>query len=256
VTEILDKENSETRISIEAYLDAMADNALCSDKSRLLAQMRFLYGEIDFKGKTVLDIGGGSGVHSFYAASCGAKDVLCLEPEDSGSSSGVIKLFRDLSQILGYENVTIEALFFQEFKCEPGEFDIVILHNSINHLDEQACIDLLHDPNAKSAYREMLAKLFGLCAKEADLIICDCSRHNFFDRLGIRNPFDPNIEWHKHQSPETWMDLLLAVGFTNPVTRWSAPGSLGKLGAALFSNKIMSYFFTSHFCLNMRKTPS
>jgi hypothetical protein len=256
VTGIVDNENSETRSAIEAYLDAMADNGLCRDRGRLLAQMRFLYGEIDFKGKTVLDIGGGSGVHSFYAASCGAKEVLCLEPEDSGSSSGVIKLFRDLGSILGYENVTIEVLFFQEFKSDPGAFDIVILHNSINHLDEQACIELLQDQSARSAYREMLSKLFVLCAEDADLIICDCSRHNFFDRLGIRNPFDPNIEWHKHQPPVTWIDLLLAVGFANPVTRWSAPGSLGKLGAALFSNKFMAYFFTSHFCLSMSKKSS
>ena len=50
---------------------------------------------INFKDKRAIDIGGGSGLFSFYLALNDAKDVLVMEPEFDGSAAGYIKKFKD-----------------------------------------------------------------------------------------------------------------------------------------------------------------
>ncbi len=84
----------------------------------------------------------------------------------------------------------------------------------------------MKDNNSKAVYHE----IFSLSNKGTKLIVCDCSRYNFFALLKIRNPFSPTIEWHKHQSPELWAKLLKEAGFINPKIRWSSFNTLGKLG--------------------------
>lgn len=252
----MDSTEAHRRLNIEAYFDAVKKEGLHSDSARLRSQMEFLYGDVDFRGKAVLDIGGGNGIHSFYAASCGAREVVCLEPEDSGSSKGVSDQFRRLGMALGCRNVRIEPIPLQAFPYGTGRFKIIILHDSINHLDEDACIALRGDARSQSAYRVLFAKIFALSAEGASVIICDCSRYNFFPLLGARNPFDPGIEWHKHQAPQTWIALLLEAGFANSQIAWSSPNRLGRWGRALLGNKCMAYFFTSHFRLAMEKQSS
>ena len=38
--------------------------------------------------------------------------------------------------------------------------------------------------------------------------------------LGLRNPFVPTIEWHKHQSPNTWIRLFEDFGFKKQSLSW------------------------------------
>ena len=124
--------------------------------------------------------------------------------------------FKKLGGILGYDQVRLEPVTFQAFEPARKQFDIILLHNSINHLDETACINLLGDEASRTIYLNMCSKLSALASSGAKLIVCDCSRYNFFALLGIKNPFAPTIEWHKHQAPEIWVDLLSQVGFVNP----------------------------------------
>ena len=166
----MDNIKAKRRRSIEAYFDVVAEKGLCRDIDKLRFQMDFLYRKIDFQDKAVLDIGGGSGIHSFYSACCGAKEVVCLEPEASGSSKGVVNLFQELSEILEYKNVKIELVTFQEFECGSKTFDIIIFHNSINHLNEEACINLLRDDGSKSAYREVFTKISRLSTEATQII--------------------------------------------------------------------------------------
>ena len=137
----------------------------------------------------------------------------------------------------------------------PGgkQFDIILLHNSINHLDETACINLLSDEASKAIYLDIFSKLSSLASSGAKLIVCDCSRYNFFALLRIRNPFAPTIEWHKHQAPEVWVGLLSQVGFVNPRIRWTSFNTLRLPGRVLLGNKLLSYFLRSDFCFTMEK---
>lgn len=238
---------------IELWLNTMIKEGPDTSKGNLQFQMDNLFGGINFKNKRVLDIGGGSGFFSFYAACSGAKEVVCLEPEAEGSSLGVIEKFQTLNRLLKRDEVTLEPVTFQAFKPDGKTFDIILLHNSINHLDETACINLLKDDSSKEIYIEIFSKINSLSSKGAKLIICDCSRYNFFAFFKIPNPFCPTIAWHKHQAPATWANLLGDVGFVNPIIRWSSFAKLRHVGRVLLGNKFMSYFLKSYFCLIMDK---
>ena len=239
---------------IELYLDTMIKEGMYSTKGKLRFHLKTLFKGIDFNNKRVLDIGGGWGLLSFYASCRGAKAVLCLEPEAEGSSKrGTIQAFDKLGKILECDNVEIRSETFQEYEPGDSSFDIIILYNSINHLDETACINLLEDDAHKDTYRKIFSKLHSLLSTGGKLIICDCSRYNFFDALKIRNPVASAIEWHKHQSPKAWARLLGDVGFVNQKIRWSSFNSLGYLGRVLTGNKFMAYFLNSHFRLTMDK---
>jgi hypothetical protein len=114
-------------------------------------------------------------------------------------------------------------------------------------------VTLLHDSRSRAVYQEICAKIHALASAGARLIVCDCSRHNFFQWLGIRNPFVPAIEWHKHQAPETWASLFGEAGFVSPGIRWSSFNTLRHWGRALTGNRFVAYFLASHFCLTMEK---
>jgi hypothetical protein len=216
--------------------------------------MSTLFRGIDIKDKSVLDIGGGNGLFSFYAASMGAKRVICLEPEDEGSTTGMADNFQKLRILLGCNNVELKKETFQDYNSDGQRFEIILLHNSVNHLDEKACINLLGQAESRIIYQGIFSKIYSLSNKGAKLIVCDCSRYNFFSLIKTRNPFAPMIEWHKHQSPKVWSGMLSEIGFTNPQIRWSSFYTLRNLGKILTSNKLMAYFLTSHFCLTMDKS--
>lgn len=239
--------------NIERYLNTIIENKMYSSKDNLQFYMDTLFKGIDFKDVRVLDIGGGFGLYSFYAACRGAKKVVCLEPEADGSSSGIIDKFHKLNKFLDRSNVALKLVTLQELDPEDEKFDIILLHNSINHLDETACINLQSESKSKTVYLDIFSKIYSLANKGAILIICDCSRYNFFALLKIRNPFAATIEWHKHQAPEDWANLLGEAGFINPKIRWSSFNVLRNWGRVLIGNKLMAYFFKSHFCLTMDK---
>ena len=236
---------------VDLYLKTVIKEGLSSKKGDLQFKMATLFAGIDFNDKKVLDIGGGFGLFSFYMACRGAKKVICLEPEADGSSSGVTDKFQKLNTLLGKKNVELKAEGFQTFNAGDETYDVILLHNSINHLDETACINLLTEPEAKTVYKQLFSKIYSLLNRGALLIICDCSRYNFFSLVGIRNPFASTIEWHKHQAPKTWANMLIKEGFVNPRIRWSSFTKLGNLGRILTGNKLMAYFLRSHFCLLM-----
>nr|BAJ06976.1 hypothetical protein [uncultured bacterium] len=238
---------------IDLYLNTVIKEGLYSNKGKLAFKMDTLFKGIAFTNKRILDIGGGFGLYSFYAAFRGAKKVVCLEPEAEGSSSSVIDKFHKLKNLLKCNNVELRPLTLQAFEAKGETFDVILLHNSINHLDETACINLLRESKAKAVYRELFSKIYSLSNKDAKLIICDCSRYNFFSLFKIRNPMAPTIEWHKHQAPKVWANFLGEVGFMNPRIRWSSFNRLGNWGRILIGNKFVAYFLVSHFCLTMDK---
>lgn len=243
---------------IEEFVDIITRKVLFPPKRGLNIYLRYLFDEISFEGKSMLDVGGGSGLFSFFAAYMGAKSVVCLEPEQKGSTKGISDRFEEISRALSLTNVKLERVTFQDYNPKNSTFDIILLHNSINHLDEEACINLLKDSNARNKYRKIFNKLSKLSNHGAKLIITDCSRYNFFATIGVRNPFAKSIEWHKHQAPKCWSSLLQEFGFANPKIRWSlitllGTSFLGRFVKWITSCSFVSFFLNSYFLLIMEK---
>ncbi len=236
------------------YFRTMIREGLYSTEKKLRFHLSTVFKEVQsFEGRTVLDIGGGAGLHSFYAACKGAAEVVCIEPEDAGSNSGVRDQFRRFNELLGTNNVYLEPTTVQEFDAKGRTFDIVLLHDSINHLDENACVTLLDDDASWAVYKDIFTAIHSLIAPGGLLIVCDCSRYNIFATLGLRNPITPTIEWEKHQSPKVWARLLGQVGFGEARIAWPSFNRLGLVGQLLLGNGVAAYFLKSYFCLTMRK---
>lgn len=239
--------------NLQRYFEVITQKKMYSDATKLQFHMDAIFDGTEFAAKQILDIGGGKGLYTFFSAAKGAKAAVCLEPEGDGSNDGIHALFQEINQTLNFPGVELQPKTLQQF--DPGDrtFDIILMHNSINHLDESACADLKHDEAARAAYLALFRRMYEMAAPGARLIVCDCSRYNVWALLKLRNPFAPSIEWDKHQSPKLWARLLKQAGFVNVGIRWTTFNRLGAAGRLVLGNKFMAYFLRSHFCLTMNK---
>jgi SAM-dependent methyltransferase len=208
-----------------------------------------IFENVKLSDTRALDVGAGNGLFSLYMATEGA-DVVALEPEGKGTTQS--NVFSVLSDIAAQtDRLTVEAVPFQA--CDSDEpFDVILLRNVVNHLDEAACKRLHKSDEARNRYRELFRNLFELTASDGTVLIADADRTHFYQYLGLDNPFAGNIEWEKHQSPGLWAELLQDVGFVLEDIGWTPAASLGPL-APLTRNYIVSHFLRSHFRLVMRK---
>ena len=239
---------------LDRYFQAISDEGIYPNQENLRLYLDYLFDSVSLRQKSLLEIGGGSGWLSLYARCRGAARVVCLEPEAAGSSPLAALQFDHLADRIGVQGVERVPARVQNFTADGARFDLILLHNSINHLDEEACITLLRDDGALKRYRAILDKIGRLSEIGATLIAVDCSRYNFFGMLGITNPVARTINWEKHQSPWTWARLVEEVGFGRPGIRWASFNRLGKAGRLLLGNRVASFFLTSQFCLTMVKT--
>ncbi len=214
---------------------------------------KFLYHNVKFANKTVLDIGGGVGRSSYYAAAAGAERVVLVEPEVAGSHNTMLNSAVQIGERLSLrDRVEILPMPLADVS-EIGSFDIVLSHNSINHFDEAACSLIHTDEGAKQKYIGVARMIGDRTKPSGTLVLTDCSNRNFFALLKIKNPFAPTINWQIHQSPEIWSDILAHANFINPQIRWTPDRRTGWLGQILLANIYASFCLQSHFCLTMTK---
>jgi SAM-dependent methyltransferase len=224
-----------------------------STPARLHTYCQYLYRDVPLNGMQVLDIGAGSGVFSLYAAAAGASRVVCLEPEAAGSREGKLATFGRVVEASGIQSVEMRDVTLQDYDSGGERFDLLLLHGSINHLDEPACIELRKNPEALRTYEGLFASMAELTAPGGHLLLVDATSDNLWPRLGLKNPMAPWIEWHKHQPPEVWRGLAEAAGFRYCCTQWSTPSVLGSVGRVLLGNRIGAYLTLGAFRLHMRK---
>ncbi len=215
---------------------------------RSLLYLEWAFKNIDFKGKRVLDVGGGNGIYSYFAKFKGADYCLNLEPFGAGSGNFNIlddKAFSDLS-------IDIEPITIQDYQGDRP-FDVMILHDSVNHLNEDLYERIHKDGEAYNLYSKLIAKLRSLVVTEGHVIVSDCSRKNLFDAIGVRNPFAPTIDWNLHQHPSLLIKLFEENGFELLRLRWSPFKRFDRFGH--FISKLgfpAAYFLQSHFNLVFR----
>jgi SAM-dependent methyltransferase len=220
------------------------------DFSRFAKQ---LFQDVNFRDKTMLEIGCGKGMLCLWAALHGAQTVG-LEPLAEGcyDSSECHRAFASMAQKLNLPRATILPLTVQGFDGPKNYFDVVLSVASINHLDEKSCIALLDSREAVRQYQNIFRNIAAMMKPGGKLIIMDAARRNIFGDLGMRNPISPNIEWFKHQQPEFWGEVLGSCGFGNPDITW-ASGKLLRYARITSLPKALSYFGQSIFRLELTR---
>jgi len=202
------------------------------------------------KGARVLDVGCGKGTTTFYTALCGAKEVVGLDPEASGSTSGSTRTFSKIREDLGLEQCILEPTDFMAYIAETP-FDIVLLYNSINHIREVTS-DIQHDEAARESQSRVIAQIAQVLKVNGWVILCDASRRNLFGDLRLRSPLVPTIGWKAHQTLGAWRRLLVEHGFGDFCHNWYVPYIVPWAGI-LLDNPVSNYLTFSHFVLRGRK---
>lgn len=207
--------------------------------------LEWLFSGIDFKGKRVLDIGGGRGLYSYFAKFKGASNVTNLDPFSDGSSGNFIKN-HELS-------VTHESIYFQDLDSSI-KFDVIILHDSINHLNESMYSKLTSDKIAYNTYSLLINKMYNHLDFNGVISVSDCSNFNFYNCVGLKNPFSPTIEWHLHQPPNILIEIFKNENFNFLKLRWTPFKRFGIVGRLLsILGFLPSFFMQSHYNIVFKK---
>jgi ubiquinone/menaquinone biosynthesis C-methylase UbiE len=214
-----------------------------------------IFFRVEIKDKKVADIGGGNGLASFWCVlEGGCSEAVIIDTLDAGSNQ---KMFDQYNKMKHESAITNKIRFFngsiQELSPSNQLFDVVLMHNSINHISEAMTPKLRVSGEAKDYFRKQFREIYNFLSPSGRFIVADCSRRNFFGDLGIKNPIAPSINWEVHQTPDVWKELIESSGFKHLRTTWTTRREFGALGYSLFGNKLCSYFLASHFCLEFER---
>lgn len=232
----------------EARLAAAARAVGYPSAHRYRSRGEYLFRGVELRGRRLLDIGCGPGAWTLWGGLHGAAYSLGIDPEGDGATRGVMDRLRRSVTELGLDGrVEARPIGIEDLRASTP-FDVIINYNVINHISE-AHTQTLHEPESQAFYVEALRGIRNLLVPGGVLITADCSRHNFFGRLGLRAPLARDIDWHKHADPHQWAALMRRAGmevmdlrwsYLYPFTGFSPPGWL-------------AYFLHSHFVLRTRR---
>jgi 2-polyprenyl-3-methyl-5-hydroxy-6-metoxy-1,4-benzoquinol methylase len=217
------------------------------------------FGTLDFTGKRVLDIGAGTGLYTCCVASQNATCVVALEPEFDGSRNAAITIFRQRIEQLGLRNIEFHPVALQDYSAPTDSFDLIYMIAVINHLDE-AHVQTLHlNETSQAVYRQLLQPVYDLLKPGGRLVISDVSRFHPYTQLiqlGLlkHHPFQPDIEWEKHQHPSVWKSLLERVGFTDVGYHWATNWRYPRIPRLLVDNPIAAQLYSSQFVMRAGKS--
>jgi SAM-dependent methyltransferase len=215
---------------------------------------RGLLAGVPLAGADVLDIGAGEGLLSLWMLHAGARSVVSLEPEAAGSTHGVGGRAAEHRRALGLSEArwSYRAETLQSYKADR-KFGVIVSHASINHLDEDACVGLLTDAGAQARYRAIFRHIADLMTPGGHFVITDCGRENYWARAGWASPWSPEIEWHKHQEPETWARHLSDAGLTTVRLRWRHHFYRLRALTPFLETRMASRCIASSFALTVRR---
>jgi SAM-dependent methyltransferase len=242
----------------QQYFDCVTKTKSYSNKRNLKNYLNYFFSGVQIDNKKMLDVGGGSGLLSLWAA-VNRCESICLEPEFDGSTNGVVDNFQLLKNCISnnlparVDKVTIQDYLAQNLNEKKDFFDLVVMSNTINHINEAAVIDMHISKSSQDYFIKLFAEILSITKTGGYLIMTDCNRNNFFNVFGVKSPLMPTIEWYKHQSPYLWKEILKKAGYNNIEINWSTPNSLGKIGRILLGYRLPAFFLLSHFKITAMK---
>ena len=237
---------------VSRLLQVGKENGFWSRGIDFPVRARQLFGAIDLRGKGVLEIGCGRGEFCLWAGIHGAQHVVGLEPMSDGfyDAANYLEQFRRVAARLDLTGVEMRQQKLQEHEASSGSYDLVISVASINHVDEPACIHLHDDSKARATFVSVFSNLARIMAPGGKLVIIDAMRRNLFGDLGLRSPFNPDVEWFKHQQPSLWAEVLTEARFTSPRVRYLG-NRVCRYAGVPYVPRSISYCLDSLFRLEM-----
>ncbi|KAL1391477.1 hypothetical protein pipiens_012360 [Culex pipiens pipiens] len=172
----MDIENAINGTYFDSYEDLEIHRIMLTDKPRQDAYQQAILGHRDlFEGKTVLDVGAGTGILSVFCAQAGAKKVYAVE------ASNLARLAREVVKENGFEGVVeVVESKVEDFTLPEGESKVDII------VSEWMGFFLLHEGMLDSVIyaRDKFLKPSGLMFPDtATIYVAPCSVPGRFDEF-------------------------------------------------------------------------
>ncbi len=170
------------------------------------------FADVNFTGKSVLEIGCGKGFLSLYIAlfTDAAKITALDESAGEGSEAGILKVLKgNVSYLkLGKRLEVIEA---DALKYEPEPFDIIVANNCLHHFVDNGQ-KYWQDNEVSEGYQGMFRHFASLLKVSGELIIGEIDPFNLW-RILMAKLFFQTIEWRIHPPMSAWIDAVEKGGF-------------------------------------------
>tara|TARA_B100001109_G_C18852825_1_gene470180 strand:- start:1627 stop:2361 length:735 start_codon:yes stop_codon:yes gene_type:complete len=207
----------------------------------------YIFNGINLENKEILDLGGGNGIASFHALNkCSSCNCFVVDPIEEGSNKLMVAQFNEMKKNFKPGRIFYHRDFIDTLDNHL-KFDIVLMHNSINHIGEDIIDEIEFNKHKYQEYLSRIDTITKRLKKDGLLIIADCGSKNFWNNLNLKDPFAPSIDWSLHKEPEIWRKMIEEIGHQHIDTYWTSRKEFGKLGKLLFANRFLSYFIGRHF---------
>jgi len=210
------------------------------------------FGPVRLEGRSVLEIGSGTGLTSMFIALAGARSVVSMEPGLAGARSRVRDIQEERIAALGLRQIELLGEDFNTWNSGGRRFDVIVSQSSINHLQESK-EHALRDRETYDRFVVAVRKIHDLLEPGGVACVSDACRYGLFafaKRIGIRRPWGKpvTINWRIHQNPGTWRRIFTDAGFTRFEVAYPVPHRLRPLGPVV-ANPLGNFFLSAHFIL-------
>lgn len=175
--------------------------------------LRHIFKKNDIKGKSILDIGAGSGLAcSFFISEYGAKEVFAVDSyEGYGSPASSFDKIKELQNILGKRLEVIQSDIFDYSPLR--NFGFILASNSLHHIvpSKKRLTDL--DVPVKQRIVMLLENIGGWLEDRGKLQILEVARRNISPIPRYRKRYKRFMDLSTKQDPWHWIYALRKAGF-------------------------------------------